>query len=67
MPFIGLIGGFLHPIGQFIGAILIYGFKEFFAGSIINVPIMLIMGIITGIIVGKTSKIIDKKLKDKFS
>ena len=67
MPFIGLIGGFLHPIGQFIGAILIYGFKEFFAGGIINVPIMLIMGIITGIIVGKTSKIIDKKLKDKFS
>jgi heptaprenyl diphosphate synthase len=67
MPFIGLIGGFLHPIGQFIGAILIYGFKEFLASSLISVPIMLIMGIITGFVVGKTAKVIDKILKNKFN
>ena len=66
MPFIGLIGGFLHPIGQFIGAILIYGFKEFLAASLINIPIMLIMGLITGIIVGKTTMIVNKILKNKF-
>ncbi len=67
MPFIGLIGGFLHPIGQFIGAILIYGFKEFLASSLISIPIMLIMGIITGFVVGKTAKVIDKILKNKFN
>ncbi len=66
MPFIGLIGGFLHPVGQFIGAIIIYGFKEFFASSLINVPIVLIIGIITGIAVGKTAKIIDKILENSF-
>lgn len=66
MPFIGLIGGFLHPIGQFIGVIIIYGFKEFFLSSLINIPIMLIMGLITGLIVGKTSMIIDKTLKKQF-
>lgn len=67
MPFIGLIGGFLHPIGQFIGAMIIYGFKEFLASSLISIPIMLIMGIITGLIVGKTSMIIDKTLKNKLN
>ena len=66
MPFIGLIGGFLHPVGQFIGATIIYGFKEFFASSLINIPIMLIIGLITGIVVGKTAKIIDKILENKF-
>ena len=64
-PFIGLIGGFLHPIGQFIGVMVIYGYKEFFASSIIKAPIMLIMGVITGIIVGLSSKKINELLKEK--
>lgn len=66
-PFIGLIGGFLHPAGQIIGAILIYGFKEFLASSLITAPIMLVLGIITGIIVGFTAQQINKYLKDKIN
>lgn len=66
-PFIGLIGGFLHPIGQIIGVILIYGFKEFLASSIISTPIMLIMGIITGVLVGLSSQKINKILENKFN
>ncbi|MBQ8292630.1 MAG: Gx transporter family protein [Bacilli bacterium] len=66
-PIIGLIGGFLHPVGQIIGAILIYGFKDFFASSMITAPIMLILGIITGIIVGYTTKLINKRLENKFN
>lgn len=65
-PFIGLIGGFLHPIGQFIGVSLIYGFKEFLASSILSAPIMLVMGIITGLLVGLSSKKINKILENKF-
>lgn len=66
-PFIGLIGGFLHPIGQIIGAIIIYGFKAFFASSLITAPIMLILGIITGLIVGFTTQQINKYLIDKIN
>lgn len=65
-PFIGLIGGFLHPIGQFIGVMLLYGFKEFLASSIISAPIMLLMGIITGLLVGLSSQKINKILENKF-
>lgn len=66
-PFIGLIGGFSHPIGQIIGAILIYGFKEFLAASLITAPIMLILGIITGFVVGLSAKQINKYLENKIS
>lgn len=66
-PFIGLIGGFLHPVGQIIGAIIIYGFREFFASSLITAPIMLILGIITGVIVGLTVQQINKHLENKFN
>lgn len=66
-PFIGLIGGFLHPIGQIIGAILIYGIKDFLASSMITAPIMLILGIVTGIIVGITAKYVNKMLENKFN
>ncbi len=55
-PFIGLIGGFLHPVGQIIGVSLIYGFKEFLAASLISFPIILIGGIVTGLLVGYTTK-----------
>ncbi len=66
-PFIGLIGGFLHPVGQILGAIIIYGFKDFFASSIITTPMMLILGVITGILVGLTSKQINKILENKIN
>ena len=66
-PFIGLIGGFLHPIGQIIGAIIIYGFKAFFASSILTAPMMLVLGIITGILVGISSKQINKVLETKIN
>lgn len=66
-PFIGLIGGFLHPVGQILGAILIYGFKDFFASAIITCPMMLILGIITGLLVGLTTKEINKILENKLN
>ena len=66
-PFIGLIGGFLHPIGQILGAIIIYGFKDFFASSIVTMPMMLVLGVITGVIVGLTSKQINKVLENKIN
>ena len=66
-PFIGLIGGFLHPVGQILGAIIIYGFKDFFMASMITTPMMLILGIITGLIVGLTTKQINKVLENKIN
>ena len=66
-PFIGLIGGFLHPVGQILGAIIIYGFKDFFMASLITTPMMLILGIITGLIVGLTTKQINKVLENKIN
>lgn len=66
-PFIGLIGGFLHPVGQILGAIIIYGFKDFFMASMITTPMMLILGIITGLIVGFTTKQINKILENKIN
>lgn len=66
-PFIGLIGGFLHPIGQILGAIMIYGFKDFFMASMITTPMMLVLGVITGVIVGLTSKQINKVLENKIN
>ena len=66
-PFIGLIGGFLHPIGQILGAIIIYGFKDFFMASMITTPMMLVLGVITGVIVGLTSKQINKVLENKIN
>lgn len=66
-PFIGLIGGFLHPVGQILGAIIIYGFKDFFMASMISTPMMLILGIITGLIVGLTAKQINIVLENKIN
>lgn len=66
-PFIGLIGGFLHPVGQIIGAILIYGIKEFFASSMLTAPLMLVLGVITGFIVGLSSKQINVILSSKIN
>lgn len=66
-PFIGVIGGFLHPIGQIIGAISIYGFKEFFKASLITAPVMLMLGIITGFIVGLSAQRINKYLEKKIN
>ncbi len=59
-PFIGLIGGFLHPIGQIIGASIIYGFNEFFTASLMTLPILLISGIITGFLVGLTTQQVNR-------
>ncbi len=66
-PIIGLIGGFLHPIGQMLGAIIIYGFRDFLASSVLTAPIMLILGCVTGIIVGFVSKTINKTLREKIN
>ncbi len=65
MLFIGLIGGFTHPIGQLIAAIIIYGWRDFSASALFMAPIMLTSGIVTGTMIGLLSHQIDQRLNKK--
>lgn len=61
--FVSVLGGVSHNIGQIIVAVIITNTKEI----LYYLPVLLIFGIISGVIIGILSAVILKKLHYKFN
>lgn len=65
--FISMIGGFLHMIGQLIMCFILYGINKINNPVlIIYIPIILLTGLFSGLIIGLLSKTIIKILHKEF-
>lgn len=65
LVFVSAIGGASHSIGQIIAAFMIYGINEIEA-YLIYAPIILIISIVTGILVGIVAQKVIRILKSHF-
>lgn len=57
------VGGFMHPIGQLLGAYLVYQSSEVFLSGLVMLPLLLIIGVLTGCLLGVLAIRVDKILQ----
>lgn len=66
--FVSMIGGFLHMIGQLIMCFILYGINKINNPVlVIYIPIILLTGLFSGLIIGLLSKTIMKILHKEFT